>query len=141
MPMMFLQELLVGASSTFVAQATMFPPRPPPPLSSFEALEPTVGEQHLVVGCGIENLEVLYRWRDRGNEVVSFRFWHKSLSAEELARLNTWLRELRSPAVIMTWCNPFGADVIFQEAYTRLSGDRKRIRINFAYGRLSRVNA
>jgi len=140
-PMMFLQELLVGASSTFVAQATMFPPPPPPPLSSFEALEPTVGEQHLVVGCGIENLEVLYRWRDRGNEVVSFRFWHKPLSAEELARLNTWLRELRSPAVIMTWCNPFGADVIFQEAYTRLSGDRKRIRINFAYGRLSRVNA
>ena len=141
MPMMFLQELLVGASSALVAQATMFPPRPPPPLSSFEALEPTVGEQHLVVGCGIENLEVLYRWRDRGNEMVSFRFWHKSLSAEELARLNTWLRELRSPAVIMTWCNPFGADVIFQEAYTRLSGDRKRIRINFAYGRLSRVNA
>jgi hypothetical protein len=99
-----------------------------------------VGEQHLVVRCGVENLEVLYRWRDRSNEVVSFRFWRKSLSAEGLAHLNTWLRELRSPAVIMTWCNPFGADVIFQEAYTRLSGDRKRIRINFAYGRLSRVS-
>lgn len=140
MPMMFLQELLVGASAALVVQATTFPPPPPPP-SSFEALEPTVGEQHLVVRCGVENLEVLYRWRDRSNEVVSFRFWRKSLSAEELARLNTWLRELRSPAVIMTWCNPFGADVIFQEAYTRLSGDRKRIRINFAYGRLSRVSA
>ncbi len=140
MPMMILQELIVGASAAMVAQATAFPPPPPPP-SSFEALEPTVGEQHLVVRCGVENLEVLYRWRDRSNEVVSFRFWRKSLSAEGLAHLNTWLRELRSPAVIMTWCNPFGADVIFQEAYTRLSGDRKRIRINFAYGRLSRVSA
>ena len=140
MPMMFLQELIVGVSAALVAQATAFPPPPPPP-SSFEALEPTVGEQHLVVRCGVENLEVLYRWRDRSNEVVSFRFWRKSLSAEEIERLNTWLRELRSPAVIMTWCNPFGADVIFQEAYTRLSGDRKRIRINFAYGRLSRVSA
>jgi len=139
-PMMFLQELIVGVSAALVAQATAFPPPPPPP-SSFEALEPTVGEQHLVVRCGVENLEVLYRWRDRSNEVVSFRFWRKSLSAEEIERLNTWLRELRSPAVIMTWCNPFGADVIFQEAYTRLSGDRKRIRINFAYGRLSRVSA
>jgi hypothetical protein len=139
-PMMILQELIVGASAAMVAQATAFPPPPPPP-SSFEALEPTVGEQHLVVRCGVENLEVLYRWRDRSNEVVSFRFWRKSLSAEGLAHLNTWLRELRSPAVIMTWCNPFGADVIFQEAYTRLSGDRKRIRINFAYGRLSRVSA
>ncbi len=139
MPMMILQELIVGASAAMVAQATAFPPPPPPP-SSFEALEPTVGEQHLVVRCGVENLEVLYRWRDRSNEVVSFRFWRKSLSAEGLAHLNTWLRELRSPAVIMTWCNPFGADVIFQEAYTRLSGDRKRIRINFAYGRLSRVS-
>jgi len=138
-PMMILQELIVGASAAMVAQATAFPPPPPPP-SSFEALEPTVGEQHLVVRCGVENLEVLYRWRDRSNEVVSFRFWRKSLSAEGLAHLNTWLRELRSPAVIMTWCNPFGADVIFQEAYTRLSGDRKRIRINFAYGRLSRVS-
>ena len=59
---------------------------------------------------------------------------------EELARLSTWLRDLRSPVVIMKWCNPFGADVIFQETYTRLSGDRKRIRINFAYGRLSRVS-
>ena len=139
MPMMILQELIVGASAALVAQATAFPSPPPPP-SSFEALEPTVGEQHLVVRCGVENLEVLYRWRDRSNEVVSFRFWRKSLSAEGLAHLNTWLRELRSPAVIMTWCNPFGADVIFQEAYTRLSGDRKRIRINFAYGRLSRVS-
>ena len=139
MPMMILQELIVEASAAMVAQATAFPPPPPPP-SSFEALEPTVGEQHLVVRCGVENLEVLYRWRDRSNEVVSFRFWRKSLSAEGLAHLNTWLRELRSPAVIMTWCNPFGADVIFQEAYTRLSGDRKRIRINFAYGRLSRVS-
>ncbi len=139
MPMMTLQELIVGASAALVAQATAFPPPPPPP-SSFEALEPTVGEQYLVVRCGVENLEVLYRWRDRSNEVVSFRFWRKSLSAEGLAHLNTWLRELRSPAVIMTWCNPFGADVIFQEAYTRLSGDRKRIRINFAYGRLSRVS-
>jgi len=139
-PMMFLQELIVGVSAALVAQATAFPPPPPPP-SSFEALEPTVGEQHLVVRCGVENLEVLYRWRDRSNEVVSFRFWRKSLSAEGLAHLNTWLRELRSPAVIMTWCNPFGADVIFQEAYTRLSGDRQRIRINFAYGRLSRVSA
>ncbi len=139
MPMMILQELIVGASAAMVAQATAFPPPPPPP-SSFEALEPTVGEQHLVVRCGVENLEVLYRWRDRSNEVVSFRFWRKSLSAEGLAHLNTWLRELRSPAVIMTWCNPFGADVIFQEAYTRLSADRKRIRINFAYGRLSRVS-
>jgi len=139
-PMMILQELIVGASAAMVAQATAFPPPRPPP-SSFEALEPTVGEQHLVVRCGVENLEVLYRWRDRSNEVVSFRFWRKSLSAEGLAHLNTWLRELRSPAVIMTWCNPFGADVIFQEAYTRLSGDRKRIRINFAYGRLSRVSA
>ncbi len=139
MPMMTLQELIVGASAALVAQATAFPPPPPPP-SSFEALEPTVGEQYLVVRCGFENLEVLYRWRDRSNEVVSFRFWRKSLSAEGLAHLNTWLRELRSPAVIMTWCNPFGADVIFQEAYTRLSGDRKRIRINFAYGRLSRVS-
>jgi len=138
-PMMTLQELIVGASAALVAQATAFPPPPPPP-SSFEALEPTVGEQYLVVRCGVENLEVLYRWRDRSNEVVSFRFWRKSLSAEGLAHLNTWLRELRSPAVIMTWCNPFGADVIFQEAYTRLSGDRKRIRINFAYGRLSRVS-
>jgi len=138
-PMMILQELIVGASAAMVAQATAFPPPPPPP-SSFEALEPTVGEQHLVVRCGVENLEVLYRWRDRSNEVVSFRFWRKSLSAEGLAHLNTWLRELRSPAVIMTWCNPFGADVIFQEAYTRLSADRKRIRINFAYGRLSRVS-
>jgi len=138
-PMMILQELIVGASAALVAQATAFPPPPPPP-SSFEALEPTVGEQHLVVRCGVENLEVLYRWRDRSNEVVSFRFWRKSLSAEGLAHLNTWLRELRSPAVIMTWCNPFGADVIFQEAYTRLSADRKRIRINFAYGRLSRVS-
>ena len=140
MPMMILQELIVGASAAMVAQATAFPPPPPPP-SSFEALEPTVGEQHLVVRCGVENLEVLYRWRDRSNEVVSFRFWRKSLSAEGLAHLNTWLRELRSPAVIVTWCNPSGADVIFQEAYTRLSGDRKRIRINFAYGRLSRVSA
>jgi len=138
-PMMTLQELIVGASAALVAQATAFPPPPPPP-SSFEALEPTVGEQRLVVRCGVENLEVLYRWRDRSNEVVSFRFWRKSLLEEELAHLNTWLRELRSPAVIMTWCNPFGADVIFQEAYTRLSGDRKRIRINFAYGRLSRVS-
>ena len=140
MPVMFFPELLVRASAALAAQATTFPPPPPPP-SSFEALEPTVGEQHLVVRCGVENLEVLYRWRDRSNEVVSFRFWRKSLSAEGLAHLNTWLRELRSPAVIMTWCNPFGADVIFQEAYTRLSGDRKRIRINFAYGRLSRVSA
>ncbi len=139
MPMMILQKLIVGASAAMVAQATAFPPPPSPP-SSFEALEPTVGEQHLVVRCGVENLEVLYRWRDRSNEVVSFRFWRKSPSAEGLAHLNTWLRELRSPAVIMTWCNPFGADVIFQEAYTRLSADRKRIRINFAYGRLSRVS-
>lgn len=140
MPMMILEELIVGASAALFPQATALPPPPPPP-SAFEALEPTVGEQHLVVRCGVENLEVLYRWRDRSNEVVSFRFWRKSLSAEELAHLNTWLRELRSPAVIMTWCNPFGADVIFQEAYTRLSGDRKHIRINFAYGRLSRVSA
>ena len=140
MPMTFLQELLGGASAALAAQATTLPPPPPPP-SSFEALEPTMGEQHLVVRCGVENLEVLYRWRDRSNEVVSFRFWRKPLSAEELARLNTWLRELRSPAVIMTWCNPFGADVIFQEAYTRLSGDRKRVHINFVYGRLSRVSA
>lgn len=140
MSMMFLQELIVGASAALVAQATPFPPPPPPP-SSFEALEPTVGEQHLVVRCGVDNLEVLYRWRGRSNEVVSFRFWRKPLSVEEFARLNTWLRELRSPAVIMTWCNPFGADVIFQEAYTRLSGARKRLRINFAYGRLSRVSA
>ncbi len=117
------------------------PPPPPTPAASFEAFEPTVGEQHLLVRCGVENLDVLYRWRDRGSEVVSFRFWRKSLSVEELGRLNTWLRELRSPAVIMTWCNPFGADVIFEEAYTRLSGDRKRVRINFAYGRLSRVSA
>lgn len=122
-----------------VAQAAT-PPPPPPPPDSFEALEPTVGEQHLLVRCGVENLDVLYRWQDRGNEVASFRFGRKPLSVEDLARLNTWLRALRSPAVIMTWCNPFGADVIFQEAYTRLSGDRKRIRINFAYGRLSRVS-
>lgn len=135
---MFFQVLLAGAFAIMAAQAAT-PPPPPPPPASFEAVEPTVGEQHLLVRCGVENLDVLYRWRDRGNEVVSFKFWRKSLSVEELARLNTWLRELRSPAVIMTWCNPFGADVIFQEAYTRLSGDRKRIRINFAYGRLSRV--
>ena len=140
MPVMFFQLTLAGAFATMAAQATTHPPPPSPP-ASFEAFEPTVGEQHLLVRCGAENLDVLYRWLDRGNEVVSFRFWRKSLSVEELARLNTWLRELRSPAVIMTWCNPFGADVIFEEAYTRLSGDRKRVRINFAYGRLSRVSA
>jgi len=135
---MFFSWLFFGASAVITAQANGLPPPPPPP-QSFEAPEPTEGEQHLVVKCGVENLDVLYRWRDRNNEVLSFKFWRKQLSAEDLGRLNNWLRELRSPAVITTWCNPFGADVIFQEAYTRLSGDRKRIRINFAYGRLSRL--
>lgn len=135
--MMYFAWLLVGASAVIAAQAAQLPPPPQPP-QSFEAPEPTAGEQHLVVKCGIENLDVLYRWQGRNNEVMSFKFWHKQLSAEDLGRLNSWLRELRSPAVIMTWCNPFGADVIFQDAYTRLSGDRKRIRINFTYGRLSR---